>query len=189
MSEHDTDELESTNQSTEEVDNTEAVEDESTNDESEDLSALQEKNKRLFERAKKAEAEAKLLKAERLKKEETVKAQVKTEPSQKQDSFDLEDVAVLVQKVSVKEDRELVKDYAKYKKISLEEALNNPIIQAELKDKAEKRQTSNATNTGPARRGSTKLTDDQILSNVEQGKFPENPEDLAEARFSNKKKK
>jgi len=143
MSDNDNDELESTNQSTEEVVKTDDVEDESANDESEDIEKLRESNKRLFERTKKAEAEAKLLKAERVKKEEIAKVDAK--PVEKQAEFDLEDVAVFVQKVPNKEDRELVKDYAKFKGIRLEEALEVPVIVATLKDNDEKRKSAAAT--------------------------------------------
>ena len=192
MSDNDNENLDSTNETTEEVVNTDEVEETDDQSESEDLEVIKEKNKRLFERAKKAEAEAKLLKAERLKQEEQAKVkkvETKTESSEKQGDFDLEDVAVLVQKVSDKEDRDMVKDYAKFKKISLEDALKNNVIQAELKNRAEERTTAQATNTNGGRRGSTKPTPEQILANAAQGKLPDDPAELAEARAADKKKK
>lgn len=175
-------ELDSQTEPTEEVVNTEEVEETPVEEESEDLSALQEQNKKLFERAKKAEAEAKILKAERIKKEEQAKV---TAPEKQDATFDLEDVAVLVQKVSHKQDREIVKDYAKFKGISLEDALNTTVIQGELKKNSEERTTAEATNTSPARRGSTKQTDEQILSDAAKGKDVD-PEALAEAHFNSK---
>ena len=181
--------VDSTNNTTEEVDNTEEVDETDYQSGSEDLTALQEKNKRLFERAKKAEAEAKLLKAERLKKEEQAKANVETKTSEKQDVYSQEDVAVLVSKVTDKEDREFVKKSAKTLGISLEDALNDPIVSGKLKERAEQRATAQATNTGAARRGSGKPTNEQILDNATQGKFPEDAEELAEARFAAKKSK
>jgi hypothetical protein len=185
MSDNDNDELESTNQSTEEVVKTDDVEDESANDESEDIEKLRESNKRLFERTKKAEAEAKLLKAERVKKEEIAKVDAK--PVEKQAEFDLEDVAVFVQKVPNKEDRELVKDYAKFKGIRLEEALEVPVIVATLKDNDEKRKSAAATNTGTGRRGVSKPSPEQIIEDAQAGKAVD-ADELAQARLDSKRK-
>ncbi len=187
MSENDNDELESKTEPTEEVVNTEEVE-EVTDDQSgetEDTEAIKEKNKKLFERTKKSEAENKELKA----KLKTLETKPQDKSVEKQTEFDLEDVAALVQKVAVKEDREMVKDYAKFKKISLEEALESSIVQAELKERTEKRASANATNTGNGRRGTTKPSPEAILNNVEKGKLPDDPEDWAEARFQSKKNK
>lgn len=187
----DNEELDSTNQSSEEDVKTEVVEDESANDDSEDLEALKEKNKHLFERTKKAEAEAKLLKAERLKQEEQARrGETKVEPkAEKQAEFALEDVAVLVQQVPAKEDRDVVKRYAKNEGKTLEESLDDPIVKAILKDAAEKRTSAGATNTGASRRGVSKPSADTILSNVEKGKLPDDPADWVEARMEAKKTK
>jgi hypothetical protein len=181
MSENDNDELESTTEPTEEVEKTEEVEGTTTEVETEDSEALKEKNKKLFERAKKAEAEAKEWKAKA--KQPEAKS---TPSSEKQDDFTLEDVAVLVSKVTEKEDRETVKKYAKAEGVTLEEALGNDIVKGILKDRAEKRQTAEATNTGNARRGSTKLTSEQVITNAAKGKLPDDPADLVAAEMDAK---
>ncbi len=186
MSEQDNEELDSSNQPTEEVEKTEEIEETDDQSGTEDLEALQEKNKRLFERAKKAEAEAKILKAERIKKEEKAKA----EPSQKQDGFSQMDTIALIEaKVTKKEDIQEVADYAKLKNISIEEALSSDIVKTILRERTEQRATAAATNTGNARRGTSKLSDEQILENVAKGKMPEDPEELAEARAAARLKK
>lgn len=189
MSDELNDELESTIEPTEEVEKTEEVEETDDSSESEDLEAIKEKNKRLFERAKKAEAEAKLLKAERVKKEEQAKAKVEIPKAEKQADYSLEDVAILVQRVTDKEDREFVKKSAKLLGVTLEEALNDTVVAGKLKERAEQRATAEATNTAPARRGSAKPTAEQILSNVAQGKFPDDPSELVEARYQTKRNK
>ena len=181
--------IDSTSDATEEVVNTEEVEVDSTIDETEDESTedngydpeLIEKNKKLFERAKKAEAELKALKA---------KPQPKAEPSEKQDGLSTMDAMALINaKVTEKEDIEIVQKYARLNNIDILDALKDNVVKAILKDKQEQRTTAQATNTGTVRRGSSKPTSDQILTGVAQGKFPENPEDLAEARLQAKKKK
>jgi hypothetical protein len=187
-----TEELDSTNQSTEEVDNTEEIEETDSESGTEDLNALQEKNKRLFERAKKAEAEAKLLKAERLKKEEQAKTvQPKVEqPSQKQDGLTPMDAIILGKSdISETEDIEEVINFAGYRKMSIPQALKDKTLQAILSDRKEQRATAEATNTSTARRGTSKPTDEQLIANAEAGKYPEDAETLAEARINLKKKK
>jgi hypothetical protein len=194
MSDELNDELESKTEPTEEVEKTEAVEDESVDEESEDLEVLQEKNKRLYERAKKAEAEAKLLKAERLKAEEQakVKVELKAEPkpSEKQEVLTPMD-AILLSKANITEaeDIEEIVNYANFRKIPVKDALKDKTMQTILKDREEQRQTAEATNTGAARRGSSKPTPEQLLANVSIGKLPDDPADLVSARFLLKKRK
>lgn len=191
MSENDNDELESTTEPTEEVVNTEAVEDETPAEDSEDLEVLQEKNKRLFERAKKAEAEAKLLKAERLKSEEQAKAKAdKPVPSQKQDGLTpIDTIALINAKVFEKDDIEFVAEYAQFKKIPVSEAIKSSVVKSELAQRQEQRQTAEATATGNVRRGSGKVTDEQVWQQAQEGKLPDDPEVLARARFASKLKK
>lgn len=180
------DKLESENQPTEEVENTEVVE-EVTDivEETEDLEALREKNKKLFERAKKAEAEAKDLKAKAVKPE----AEAKVEPSQKQDGITAMDaMALMGAKVTVKEDIDEVVDYAKFKGITVAEALNASAVKSILAERAEQRQTSDATNTGNARRGTTAPSSETILANASKGKLPDDAEALAEAHMASMKK-
>ncbi len=192
MSDNDTEELDSANQSTEEVENTDEVDETDDQSGSEDLGELQEKNKRLFERAKKAEAEAKLLKAERLKKEEQAKvATPVAKPSEKQDVALTPMDAIILSKANITEAEdieELVK-YANFRGLSVSAALKDKTAQTILRDRAEMRQTAEATNTGNARRGSSKVSNEQILADVNEGKFPTDPEALAKARHQAKFKK
>ena len=188
----DTENIDSTNDTTEEVVKTDEVEETDDQTGNEDLETLQEKNKRLFERAKKAEAEAKLLKAERLKKEEQAKvATPVAKPSEKQDAQLTPLDAIMLSKANITEAddiEELVK-YANFRGITVKDALKDKTALTILRDRAEMRQTAEATNTGNARRGSSKVSDEQILADVNEGKFPTDPEALAIARHKAKFKK
>lgn len=163
-----------------ELDNTTATEDGSTEDTAESTEPeYTEHEKKMFERAKKAEAEAKRLKAEL--------AARTTQQTQKQsDAFDLEDVAVLVSQVTNKEDREVVKKYAKLEGKSLEESLNDPIVKGILKERSEMRKTSEVANTAGSRRTQTRVTDEQVVDSFKDGRNFD-PEKLAEARMNIKK--
>lgn len=175
MAEEANENLNSENETTEEVvENTEAV----ANTEAEP--EFTETEKKLYARTKKAENDAKLAKKEL--------AELKKQPEQKleKSSFDLEDVAVLVQQVPVKEDRDLVKKYANFQGLSLEEALKDPVVKTLLKEKGEERNTANVTNTGGSKRTTQKVTDEQIIQRAAEGKEFD-PDQLAEARMNAKK--
>lgn len=185
MSDEDEEIVDSLNDTTEEVDNTEEVEDTVVDTETKDTTPeYTEAEQKAYARMKKAEAEAKELKA-KLKAQEA-----KPKPSQKQDGITAMDAMVLMgAKVTVQEDIQEVVDYANYKNISVAEALQTSAIKSILAERAEQRTTAEATNTGSARRGTSLPSPETILANAEKGKLPENPEDLAEARWAAKSKK
>ena len=190
MSEELNEELDSEYQPTEEVDNTEEVEEVDVADDTEtedDSEALEEKNRKLFERAKKAEAEAKRLKSLINERKPEVEAK---QPSKKQDGLTTMDTIALINaKVTEKEDIDEVLDYARLKGISVGEALKTSVVKTILSEKAEQRKSAEVTNTGPARRGSTQLSSEQILANASKGRMPDDPEALAEAHMAAKLKK
>lgn len=76
------------------------------------------------------------------------------------------------------EDVEDVLEYARFKGISLSEALKSPVVRATISHKEETRKTAQASNTGTARRGSTALSDSQLLENARKGIMPESDADL-----------
>lgn len=76
------------------------------------------------------------------------------------------------------EDIQEVVEYARFKKISVSEALKAPVIKSMLAEKAEQRKVAEGTSTGPARRGSGKVSDDALISNANSGKLPESDEDI-----------
>lgn len=87
------------------------------------------------------------------------------------------------------EDIPEVLEYAKFKGISVSEALKSPIIAATLHEKAEYRKTAAAANTGAARRGSTKLSDSSLLENARNGIMPDSVEDIQRLSLLRRKAK
>lgn len=75
------------------------------------------------------------------------------------------------------DDIDEVLDLAKFKKLSLSETLKLGATKAILAEKAEFRKTSEMSNTGNARRGASRVSDDALLSNLSKGEIPENKED------------
>jgi len=71
-----------------------------------------------------------------------------------------------------------VSEYARFKGISVAEALNSSVIKSTLAERAEKRNAANATSTGPARRGTAKASDEQLLEKASKGIMPESDDDL-----------
>jgi hypothetical protein len=75
------------------------------------------------------------------------------------------------------EDFEEVLDMAKFKKLSIAETLKLGATKAILAEKAEFRRTSEMSNTGNARRGASKVSDDVLLANLSKGEIPESKEE------------
>lgn len=127
---------------------------------------LEEKNKQLYERAKKAEAK-------------------KTDvPSQELSTKDV----IFLAKANVHEDDlDEVLDWAKFKKISVSKAHEQ--LKGVLASKDEQRKTAAAANISPARRSATKVTDDVILERASRGELPENEDDIARLIKAKSKKR
>jgi hypothetical protein len=149
-------ELDTESQPTEEVVNTEPAEEETPEVETEGTDALEEKNKKLYERAKKAEAEVK-----ELKKKLTPPAPPEVKPNP--DELSQSDLIAIIRADIEDEDIPEVKDYAKLKKISIPEALKTSFIKSFLKDKVEVRKSAEVANTGGSRRTTNKVSDDVLL--------------------------
>lgn len=86
--------------------------------------------------------------------------------------------ALMENKVS-EEDIDEVVEYAQLKKISVSEALKSSVVKTILSEKAEQRNVALATNTGKTKAGSSKISDDVLLSKAMKGELPESPEDIA----------
>lgn len=120
------------------------------------IAELTEKNKQLFERAKKAEA---------LKKEPAAPGSMST--------------ADIIALTKVHEDDvERVERFAKSEGVSIKEALKNPELKAILGVRAEHRDTAATTNVTNTRRGPTKIADDVLLANANKGQLPDSDEDI-----------
>jgi hypothetical protein len=71
-----------------------------------------------------------------------------------------------------------VQEYAKFKGISIKDALNSSVVKATLSENAEKRNVANATNTSNVRRGPAQASDDVLLSRASKGEMPTTDADL-----------
>lgn len=95
-------------------------------------------------------------------------------------------------KVTEEEDINEVVEYAKFKKISIADALKASVVKTSLAEKAEFRKTAEATNTSAGRRGSSKPSGEALLDKASDGQVPEESDDegiekLAAARQDQKK--
>lgn len=166
-------------ETTEEV--TPEVTPEETLEEETDWKAEAEKQKQIAENQK--------IRAEKAEKKykEPVKTEVKTDS--KDISFK-EQMALINAKVH-EDDIDEVLDYAKYKNISISEALKSNVIKSSLAEKEELRNTAEATNTGRTRSGNSKQSGDTLLSKAKNtGELPDRAEELdslLESRYTKKK--
>ena len=143
------------------------------------------------------EVKAKLLKAEELAKNYKIRAEkaeklvkpnkVETKVEAPKVSMSNHDFLALVNAKIHEDDIVEVEDYAKFKGISIAEALKISTVKTLLAEKEEMRKVANATNTGNARRSSTKPSSDTVLSNARSGKETD-PEAVAEARMAERLK-
>jgi hypothetical protein len=150
-----------------------------------DVETLKEQNKKLFARAKKAEGfefkDGKWVKPVVDKKPET-----KVEPSQELSAKD----ALLLAKANVDlEDVDEVIDFAKYRKITIAEALQNNTLRAILTDSQEKRKTALATQTSGTRKTTTPSLE-ALTEKAQKGELSESEIDkLVALRMEAKLKK
>lgn len=136
--------------------------------------------KKMFERAKLAEAEAKKLK----KQLEQQKPQV-TSPAKDSDLSSKDLYALMESKVPQADIDEVIKA-SKLLGKSVAETLQDGFVKARLKDLNEQRETANATNTTGSKRTTVKLDDAGLVEKALQGKDVD-PEVLATARINLKK--
>src|SRR3990167_2232741 len=84
------------------------------------------------------------------------------------------------------EDVERVEKFAKTENISIGAALENDDLKAILRNRDEQRKIAAAVNTGGGKRGTSKVTGEELLDEAVEGKFPESDESwdkIAEARL------
>lgn len=137
-----------------------------------------------------SELEARLKKAEELANNYKIRAEkaeklAKQKPSEtsKQVTPALDDSIIARIYGLDEDDIQEVKDIAAIKKVTFDEALKLGATKAILAEKAEFRKTAEVSNTGNARRGASKVSDDVLLKNLEDGKIPEAGSEEAERLF------
>jgi len=134
--------------------------------------------------------EARLARLKRMVDQQEKKLGVKKEASSARpvetSGVSTQDLVALMKADVAEEDIAEVEDFAKYKKISIAEALKTSTVKSLLAEKREKRETANATNTGSAKRSPAKLTDEAIMDKARKGQEVD-VEDLVSARWKEKK--
>lgn len=120
-------------------------------------------------RAEKAEEEAKKMRGTT---KETPVAHVKG------NDMSFRDTVAIVKANVPEEDLDEVLDYAKFKGVSIVDALKSDTIKATLSLRAEQRNTASATHVGSARRGAVKISDEALVSNAEKGNIPESDDEI-----------
>lgn len=129
-------------------------------------------------------AENQRIRAEKAEK----KAKVTEAPKEAKQDLSPKDLYALMEAKIPTEDIDDVLEYSKLKNIPVTEALQSNVVKAILADKAEQRTIAEATNTGAARRGTAKPSDELVIANAAQGKLPEDPADLVKAQIAAMKK-
>jgi hypothetical protein len=143
----------------------------------------EEKDWKAIALKEKERADNQKIRAEKAEREAKTKA---SKPAQDSSLSVHDAIALMTAKVTEAEDIKEVEDYARFRGISVSEALKSSVVKTLLSERDEMRKTAQATNTGKARAGSSKLSDDVILQNASQGKLPDDPAALVAARFNRK---
>lgn len=118
----------------------------------------------------------------RAEKAERLAKQKPTETQKQSDS--VIDNATLARIYDVpEEDFDEVVDMAKFKKISIAEALKLGSVKAILSEKAEFRKTAQLSNTGASRKSTTTVSDETLIANASKGIIPEAGSPEAERLF------
>lgn len=147
----------------------------------------EEEKKQILEKAKKAEELANnyKIRAEKAEKKEPKDNAPKNDLSQT-------DMITLARADIHDDDIDEVLEYARFKKVGVKDALGSSVIKSMLAERKEERATADATSTGNKRPGGKAVTGNELLSQVEAGKFPDSDEDinkLVDARFKSKSRK
>lgn len=151
--------------------NTEESQDDSAEENEIDYRAEFEKAKQIAEnqRIRAEKAESKLKSGDTTKRAETFK----------QDGLSPFDLIAVAKANLDEEQLKEAMDYAKYKKISISEALKTPQVKATIALIEENNKVAQASAVGNGRRGASQISDDLLLANASKGNLPESDADLA----------
>lgn len=122
-------------------------------------------------------------KARRIKAEEAIekaKKKGKTAPVVSTNGLSTSDIIALTRANIEDEDIDEVIDYARYKKVSIAEALKSGVVKATLSEKSEERKSAQAVHTGTGtRRAGSAVSDERLLADARKGVMPDSDTDLA----------
>lgn len=145
---------------------------------------LAQEFKSLSEKAKEAEKAKELAENYKIRAEKAEKASKgdfkgeKTPKNKEGEELSSRDIIALINANIAEEDIDEVLDYAKFKGISVAEALKSSVVKTTLAENEEHRKTAAATNTGAGRRGVQRKSEDSLLSEFKSGKVPETDDEM-----------
>jgi hypothetical protein len=99
------------------------------------------------------------------------------------DSLSSLDILALSRSNVHDDDIEEVVEYAKFKKISVAEALKSNTVKAVIAEKSEYRKTAEVTTTGAAKKTTSKVSDQALAENLSKGVVPEKGSEEADRLF------
>lgn len=120
--------------------------------------------------------------AEELKKGNVVIEDKETKSDDKNQLSSIDTIAIMRANVHTDDIDEVV-EYAKFKRISVPEALKSTVIRGLLSEKEEFRKSEEVANTSSSRRVVNKVTPDALLKNLSKGEVPEAGSKDAEELF------
>ena len=162
----------------EEIENNEL--EETTEEEAEEQDEVQEEESEEESNDELEEARQKIKDLEALIVKNKHKAKPTAKEIQKASNSELsqKELYTLMRNNVHEEDVDEVVEYAKLKKIGVDEALKSSVIKAILKDKEETRKTAEVSNTGNTRKGSSSKDADSLVAKARKGELPQSEEDM-----------
>lgn len=115
---------------------------------------------------------------EQVDKKLGIKPEVKPVQKQQLGTMSSRDLLALMTAKVNEEDIDEVEDYAKYKGISVADALKLDTVQSMLRGKEDRRRIASATNVGASRRSNSKVSDESLISNARAGNIPDSDDEI-----------
>lgn len=97
---------------------------------------------------------------------------------EKSNDLSSKDLYALMEAKVSQDDVDDVVDFAKFKGITVQEALKAPTVKTLLQVKAEERNTAIATHSGSSKRTTQKISDDVLLENAKKGQMPDSEQEI-----------
>ena len=135
-----------------------------------------EANAQLYARTKKSEGFE--LVDGKWVKPTTVVEKKKEDTATSEKSLNQKDLIALINAKIPEEDMDEVLQYAEFRKISVKDALESPVIKNILATKEEMRKTAEGASTGAGKRSNSKVSDESLVTKADKGELPESDEDI-----------
>ena len=146
-------------------------------EETETVESLKQKNQELYEKLQKAKGKVRGEDGKWVQKAQ-IPAPKAPVTEQKAQNMSTRDYIALVNAKINEEDIQEVEDYAKYKGISIADALKVGVVKSLLAEKEEMRKTAQATNVSNARRSSAQVSPETILAKARKGDVPDGEDEI-----------